>query len=36
MAKAGTVLADYVVNCLSKVPPERKCASCSMPEAIKK
>jgi 5'-methylthioadenosine phosphorylase len=36
MAKAGTVLADYVVNCLTKVPAERKCACCNVPEPVKK
>jgi 5'-methylthioadenosine phosphorylase len=36
MEKAGTVLADYVVSCLAKVPAERKCACCNVPELIKK
>jgi 5'-methylthioadenosine phosphorylase len=36
MAKTGTVLANYVVDCLGKVPAGIKCASCNLPEPLKK
>ncbi len=36
MEKAGTVLADYVVGCLSTVPAERRCACSQVADSVKK